>query len=68
MSNAALAVPNMADKSAAIDGTVGALLSLTWISVLLRIYVRSFVLKKVYISDYFIVLTQVWSLTLCSTT
>jgi hypothetical protein len=57
----------MDDKSAAINGTVGALLSMTWISVLLRIYVRSFILKKVYISDYFIFLTQVWSLPLCST-
>jgi hypothetical protein len=63
MSNDTLSVPDMVDKSAVIDGTVGALLGLTWVSVLFRIYVRSCILKKVYISDYFIVLTQVWPLT-----
>ncbi|KAE8443869.1 hypothetical protein EG329_001278 [Mollisiaceae sp. DMI_Dod_QoI] len=60
MSNASLPVSSAADKSAAIDGTVGALLGLTWIAVTLRLYVRFYILKKLHITDYCIILTQIF--------
>jgi hypothetical protein len=49
----------MDGKSKAIVGTVGAFLGLTWITVILRVYVRRFILKKLQLSDYFTLLTQV---------
>jgi uncharacterized membrane protein YdjX (TVP38/TMEM64 family) len=49
----------MIDKAKAVEGTIGAFLGLTWIAVILRIYVRVIIVKKLQLSDYFVVITQV---------
>lgn len=49
----------MVKNAQAINGTVGAFLVLTWLAVVLRVYIRAFMLRKLQLADYFIVLTQV---------
>jgi hypothetical protein len=51
----------MEDKSKAINGVVATFLGLTWIAVSIRLYIRVFMLRKVQLADYFIMLTQVCS-------
>lgn len=49
----------MVKNAQAINGTVGAFLVLTWLAVVLRAYIRAFMLRKLQLADYFIVLTQI---------